>query len=171
MKRLLVVGLVVSMMVIAMSCSEDKDKNPVAPVEQPDLIGTWLSAGGNVAPLLVQLMAIDSLWAEFKTDNTYLVNAKAKTGTVTQFTGTYSHEKSSVGSIYKIKLNQSTPTALTSEGIYQIDKTKTPHEMMYEVVQTEPNIGAVPPTPEGGFGSTNGGALGTLNVQKYIRLK
>ncbi|MDZ7264897.1 MAG: hypothetical protein ONB16_09960 [candidate division KSB1 bacterium] len=171
MKHLLITLLAVSLVFFALSCSKDKDKNPTGPTEQPDLIGTWLSTGANVAPLLVQLMAIDSLWAEFKTDNTYLVKAKSTTGTVTQFTGTYTHEKSTVGTIYKIKLNQTTPTVLTSEGIYQIDKTKTPNEMMYEVVQTEPNIGATPPTPEGGFGSTNGGALGTWNVQKYIRLK
>lgn len=41
--------------------------------------------------------------------------------------------------------------------------------MKYEVVQTEPNIGSTPPTPEGGFGSTNGGAIGDINIQKFVK--
>jgi hypothetical protein len=43
--------------------------------------------------------------------------------------------------------------------------------MTYEVIQTEPNIGAEAPTVEGGFGSTlvGGDAQGTLWVQKYER--
>ncbi|MCI0495285.1 hypothetical protein L0Z72_09795, partial [candidate division KSB1 bacterium] len=45
-----------------------------------------------------------------------------------------------------------------------------PDSMLYEVAQTNPDISAIPPTPQGGFGSTNGGALGMMNVQKYIRV-
>ena len=41
--------------------------------------------------------------------------------------------------------------------------------MKYEVVQTEPNIGATPPTASAGFGSSNGGALGQSNVQKFVK--
>jgi len=42
--------------------------------------------------------------------------------------------------------------------------------MQYEIVQTEPDLGNVPPTVTGGFGSSNGGTLGTSNVQKYVRI-
>jgi hypothetical protein len=43
--------------------------------------------------------------------------------------------------------------------------------MNYEVAQTEPQIaGVTPPTAQGGFGSTSGGAYGTTNVQKYIKI-
>ena len=42
--------------------------------------------------------------------------------------------------------------------------------MYYEIVQTNPDIGATPPTPEAGFGSSSGGVLGMTNVQKYVRL-
>ena len=42
--------------------------------------------------------------------------------------------------------------------------------MQYEVVLTS-GTQNVAPTPETGFGSTNGGALGTSNIQKYIKVR
>ena len=43
--------------------------------------------------------------------------------------------------------------------------------MNYEVAQTEPQItGVTPPIATSGFGSTSGGAYGTSNVQKYIKI-
>ncbi|MBK8625252.1 MAG: hypothetical protein IPN86_06745 [Saprospiraceae bacterium] len=62
---------------------------------------------------------VDSIIAEFKTNNTYSVN-QWKDGTKTVLIGTYTQTKSSVGSIYTIKLNQSSPTALTAEGILKL---------------------------------------------------
>ena len=73
---------------------------------------------------------------------------------------------SGTGGIWNITVNQSSPSVLTSVGIFKVDGDN----MQYEVAQTEPNIGAIPPTAAGGFGSTNGGALGTQNVQKYVRV-
>ncbi|HQU97021.1 MAG TPA: hypothetical protein PLO39_12810, partial [Saprospiraceae bacterium] len=72
-----------------------------------------------------------------------------------------------VGNIYTIKLNQTSPTALTAEGIFEVSAdNKT---MKYEVVQTEPSLGIAPPTAAGGFGSTAGGAFGTNVVQNFVR--
>ncbi len=135
------------------------------------IIGKWLSTGANLAPLLVALAGYDSIYANFYINNTYDVRAVDTAGTAYSLTGTYTIGKSNVGNIYNITLNQSTPTTLTSIGIFEIAVNQTPHLMTYEVAQTEPNIGATPPTPEAGFGSTSGGAFGTLNVQKYIRLE
>jgi hypothetical protein len=55
-------------------------------------------------------------------------------------------------------------------GIFDISTATNPYTMQYEVAQTEPSIGATPPTAAAGFGSTNGGALGTFNIQKYIKI-
>lgn len=65
--------------------------------------------------------------------------------------------------------DQATPAVLTATGIFQINMSDSPYTMEYEVVQTTPDIGVAPPTAEEGFGSTGGGAFGTMNVQKYVR--
>ena len=52
---------------------------------------------------------------------------------------------------------------MTSEGIFKVENTT----LTYEIVQTEPDISAVPPTASAGFGSSNGGALGNSNIQVY----
>ena len=137
----------------------------------PDLVGTWLSTGDNIAPLLQVIFQdqIDSIYATFGDDQTYLVHQVQLDGSVITYSGVYSAAASSVGNIWTIQIEQSVPLSATVEGIYEIDLTQDPDFMQYEVVQTSgtPNT---PPTPEGGFGSTNGGAFGMDNVQKYIRL-
>ena len=126
--------------------------------------GKWWSKGDNVAPLLKNFFAIDSIYAEFNTNLTYTVKSYSK-GAETTLTGVYTQTDSGTGGIWNITVNQSSPSVLTSVGIFKVDGDN----MQYEVAQTEPNIGAIPPTAAGGFGSTNGGALGTQNVQKYVR--
>ena len=57
--------------------------------------------------------------------------------------------------------------ASTSEGLWRVEGDL----LTYEVVQVQPPLpgGQTPPTPAGGFGSTNNGALGDDNVQRYRR--
>lgn len=131
------------------------------------LQGEWQSSGANVAPLLYALFATDSIYANFKTDLTYVVHQFDTAGAMLTLEGVYTQTESGVGDIWTIEVNQTSPAALTSEGIFEI----TGNTMKYEIAQTQPDIGAVPPTPQGGFGSTNGGALGTLNVQTYLRIE
>jgi len=176
MKRSWILLMFIAALLFAFSCDEDNGGTSPTPT-QDDLVGTWLSAGDNVAVLLSYYFAIDSIWAEFSEDNTYEVISKDTSGTITTYIGTWASEKSTtemgagIGYIYTITLNQTSPTVLTSEGIYWIDKTETVHEMWYEVVQTQPDIQATPPTPEAGFGSTNGGALALMNLQVFVRLE
>ncbi len=132
------------------------------------LMGSWESSGGDVAPLLVALFATDSIYAEFRTDMTYLVEQYDTSGAVITLEGTYTQAESAIGNIWTIEVNQTSPAALTSAGIFEVSADGT--TMQYEIVQTQPDISAIPPTPEQGFGSTNGGALGTINIQKYNRL-
>ena len=124
--------------------------------------GKWKSF--PVAIILSTLS--DSIIAEFKTNNTYTVD-NWKGGAKSVLTGTYTQSKSNVGEIYNINLTQSSPSTADVVGIFEISADNK--SMKYEVVQTNPPLG-VPPTATGGFGSTNGGALGTINVQNYVRL-
>ena len=111
--------------------------------------GKWQSSGDNVAPLLVALFATDSIYAEFNTDNTYLVEQYDTSGTKLTLEGTYTQKESGVGNIWEITVNQSSPAALTSEGIFEV----TDNTMKYEIVQTSPDISAVPPTAAAGSGA------------------
>jgi len=135
------------------------------------IIGSWYSSGDNVAPLLVTYFQVDSIYADFKDDKTYLVeqyNIGNTSGIADViFTGTYTVTKSNVGEIWKIDLTQEAPYAAEAAGIFEIKKS--PEVLWYEVVQTS-GTQNTPPTPDEGFGSSNGGSLGLTNIQKYIRI-
>jgi len=139
-------------------------------LNETGIIGKWQSSGDNVA-LLLRNTGIDSIYAEFKADNTYIVEAFQADGSRTELTGTFGQTKSSTGNIYNLTVTQNTPTALISEGIFEVTASGSNTLMTYEIAQTDPNIpGVTPPTASGGFGSTSGGLFGSSNVQKYIKL-
>ncbi len=135
------------------------------------IIGQWYSSGDNVAPLLVTYFDVDSVYAHFMDNNTYQVeqyNIGNTSGTPDlTFTGTYAIEKSTEGEIWTIEIIQELPYAATSEGIFEIKQS--PEVLWYEVVQTS-GTQNTPPTPEEGFGSSNGGTLGDTNIQKFLRI-
>ncbi|GLR20012.1 hypothetical protein [Portibacter lacus] len=127
--------------------------------------GSWESSGDNVAPLLAGF--VSKLVTEFNTDGTYTVTQTDLGGAETELKGTYTQSESSVDGIWDIVLNQSSPNQLTATGIFKI----TDDLMEYEVAQTDPAIaGVTAPTASAGLGSTSGGAFGTTNVQKFVRL-
>lgn len=146
------------------SCSDDDDDD--AGTANP-LIGNWLSEGSNVAPLLANPpLNVVSVTAEFNDNNTYTVVSTDTNNAQITFTGTYTLTPSGTGDIFNITLQQSAPTAVTSEGIFQISG----NTLTYEVAQTVPSIaGVTPPTAAAGFGSTSGGALGNANVQTFVK--
>lgn len=134
------------------------------------IVGTWVSAGSDVAVLLSYYFAVDSIVAVFKADQTYEVKQYSGGGTSPSLlSGTYVQSASSTGAIWTITADQTSPSTLTSTGIFEINTDASPNSMQYEIVQSTPDIGAVAPTPAGGFGSTNAGALGTSNIQVYKR--
>ena len=125
------------------------------------LQGKWNSY--PVAPILTSFA--DSIVAECKTNSTYLVKSY-KDGLATDLVGTYVQTASGVGNIWTITVNQTSPSTLTSEGIFEVSADRK--SMKYEVAQTTPPIaGVTPPTAVGGLGSTSGGAFGQANVQNY----
>lgn len=130
------------------------------------IVGEWISTGTNLAPLLAAApFNTASITADFKSDGTYEVVTTDVENSQVTLVGTY-ETAAGVGNIRTIALTQTSPTVLTSEGIYQnVDGVLT-----YEVAQINPPLtGVTQPTPEGGFGSTANGAFGVLNVQRYVR--
>jgi len=133
------------------------------------IYGTWVSEGTNIAPLLYTLFGTAKIEATFNSNGSYTVVQTDTSGASLTLSGTFTMTKSSVGNIFELTADQSSPAALTSSGIFEVYSDSSPFTMKYEVVQTTPDIGATPPTPAAGFGSTNGGALGTINIQTYVR--
>lgn len=147
----------------AVGCSSD-DNGTTEP--EPDdtydvIVGKWRAP--VPAPLLVSF--VDSIHVEFRNNQTYIVNS-FKDGASVDLEGTYVTEDG-VGPIRNIILEQSSPTDLTSQGIYRVSG----NELTYEVAQTTPpQPGVTPPTAEAGFGSTSDGAYEDMNVQHYFKM-
>lgn len=139
------------------------DSDPNTSVQ--DITGNWLSEGDNVADLLASApYYIVRVEATFNTDGSYLVSAQNQDGASADFTGTYTVSTATLPGT--ITLSQANPSTATAEGIWEVDGDT----LMYEVVQTSPSIGATPPTPEGGFGSTQAsGVAEGANVQLFTR--
>ncbi|HPG34318.1 MAG: hypothetical protein H6541_06455 [Lentimicrobiaceae bacterium] len=154
----------------AMEAAEMIESNAAA--QDLGIMGSWVSEGSNVAPLLVTYFNVLKVEAEFKADFTYVVNqfniGNATTTPDLVFTGTYEIVKSTFGNIWTITCSQELPYTATASGIFEI-KTG-PEVLWYEVVQTS-GTQNVPPTPALGFGSSNGGTLGELNIQKFVRVQ
>ncbi|MEZ4907780.1 MAG: hypothetical protein R2771_09135 [Saprospiraceae bacterium] len=138
---------------------------------QIGIIGKWLSEGDNVAPLLVNYFSVEKVYATFNANKTYEVNqfnvGNETTTPDLTYSGTYTMTESGTGNIWTIVCNQEVPFAAEASGIFEI--VADPEVLWYEVVQTT-GTQNVPPTPEAGFGSSNNGSLGTLNIQKYVRI-
>ncbi|MFO0634591.1 MAG: hypothetical protein U0168_17245 [Nannocystaceae bacterium] len=129
------------------------------------LEGAWLSEGDDIAPLLVELTGATSITATFGPQAFTVVTIDDQ-GQQVQQVGVYTATPSGVGEIFDITLEQTMPQAITVEGIFEIDDSVSPAVLRYEVVQTEPSVGAVAPTAEAGFGATS---LGPDLTQVFVR--
>ncbi|HPF71093.1 MAG TPA: hypothetical protein PLQ13_10505, partial [Candidatus Krumholzibacteria bacterium] len=151
---------------IGLAACGDDDNNPTNPnnPETKAWHGTWLSAGSDVAPILVSLFQYDSVRVTMNSDNTVMLETHPAGGAWTTLNGVYSVTESSTGDVDAIAINY---TAFEQEGIVQV-WTATPDSLWLEVVQTVPDIGATPRTPASGFGSDP--QLLNFNIQKYRRI-
>ncbi|MCR9132400.1 MAG: hypothetical protein NXI08_07495 [bacterium] len=166
MKNKLLTLVLIAASMFAYSCGESNSSSVEVEVEA--IVGEWVSEGAsNVAVGLQALTKTARIDADFEENGTYNVVSTDSAGAQVTFTGTYSLGEGEAGDIRTITLTQATPTSLTSAGIFQIQG----NTMTYEVIQTEPNIGAEAPTVEGGFGSTlvGGSSNGTIWVQGFAR--
>jgi hypothetical protein len=170
MKKLLLLLLVAGSLALT-SCS-DSDESTTEPVVVEAIVGTWISTGANVAPLLNTIFAsvggIDTVYSTFNENKTYIVKQVNKNKGIITYEGIYTLTKSTSSDIHRISIAQTKPSVATNEGIYQIYMTASPNTMKYEVVLIS-GTQNVAPTPEKGFGSTNNGQFGTTNVQTYVK--
>ncbi|MCS7052626.1 MAG: hypothetical protein NZM09_02705 [Ignavibacterium sp.] len=168
MKKLILSLLISSSFLFFFSCSKDDDNgtNPTPP-EDP-IVGTWISEGADVAPGLVSTLKTVRIVATFNSNKTYNVVATDSAGAQVTYSGTYSVTENAGTTIRSITLNQTQPTSVTSQGIYQVGSNGF---LKYEVIQTTPAIpGFTPPTAAEGFGSTkyNNTSLGQTWVQNFV---
>lgn len=145
---------------------EATDETTAGECPEVMIVGDWLSEGENVAPLLVDVLNLVSVEASFD-EVTYEVNSVDGDGAMYQQSGTWTSELCPGSETkYRIVLEQTAPSALTAEGIYEIDGCMDPAMMRYEVIQTMPDLGAVAPTCDDDFGA---GAFGADNIQIFVR--
>ncbi len=146
---------------VAMNASESISGS----LNDPGIIGYWVSAGENLSELFRQF-GFDSVSMLCRYDGTYVYTSVTTGGIRNVLTGTFVQQKNPGIAIRTIRLNQQTPVAATAEGIF-LPENGDPVTMKYETAQTEPAVtGLTPPTPEAGFGST--GLTGSDNTQTYI---
>jgi hypothetical protein len=158
-------GLVLA---LAAGCGSATGTNVGGGAQSP-IVGSWLSEGADVAPLLANApFNWTKITADFKADGTYVVTGLDKSNKLTTFTGTYQDMPSEVDGILDITVTQVMPANTLAVGIYAIDAPGT--HMQYEVVQTQPTNGLEPPTAAAGFGSSvyNGKKIATL-IQKFSK--
>ncbi|KAA3663437.1 MAG: hypothetical protein DWQ10_00145 [Calditrichaeota bacterium] len=160
MKRLLAVLIILSSFVMFMACDEDSGNGTNDDDDQKAWVGTWLSTGTNVAPILVTVFTYDSVRVTIGSDMTVKTESHVKDGAWTSVEGVYTVTESESGDVHAVEFVYA---AFSQAGIMQV----TGDNMQLEVVQTIPDIGATPRTPDTGFGSD--AALGVLNIQKYVR--
>lgn len=166
--RFFIMLVSVSMLLFAVSCSESDSGNNSNENDADVWVGKWLSAGADVAPLLAPF-AIDSIYVTMNEDGIILLDQHIIGSGWFSNSGTYSVTESATGELHAISISYSSP-AFDQEGIFEIMEGNSA-TMKLEVVQTNPTIGAVPPTVAAGFGSTNGGAFGTDNIQNYVSVE
>jgi hypothetical protein len=177
MKKLLLLSFFILAFVFT-SCKKD-DTTTTAPPAVDPFVATWVSQGANIPyGLRVAPFKVVKIVATFNANNSYTVVQTDSSNTQTTFTGTYTATASAYkdtasasftkdATIYNIVANQSTPSTVTSTGIYAISGTN----MTYEIIQTAPAIAGVSaPTAASGFGSTTiAGTKYAIYVQKYVK--
>ena len=163
----LYLALIISLVALGACSSDDDDDDGTGgggPVIPEIWEGSWLSAGTDVAPILVNVFSYDSVRVTFNDDNTLVLESHILDGAWSTLNGVYTVTESSNNEIDAIAINY---TAFEQEGIIQF-WTASPDSMYLEAVQTVPDLGAVPRTPADGFGSDP--SLGVFNIQKYRRI-
>lgn len=159
MKRYSIVLVLILGLLLMIGCEEDSTTGP-DDEEAAAWVGTWLSAGSNVAVILSYYFQYDSVEVVFTEDNTVTLKTHVMDGAWTTTEGTFVITESSDSDIDAIHLIY---PAFEQMGIIEIDADT----LRLEAVQTTPDIGATVPTVAGGFGAD--ATLGTSNIQTYIR--
>lgn len=157
--------LIVLLAVAVAACDDATEPVPEGPEA---LVGSWISAGADVAPGLRP--ARDSILAEFGEDGTWMARYYSGTG-YQEYDGLYEAGEAD-GPIYPITVVfeyevQGQPSVDTiAVGIFRVDGDRL--QLEWAAVW---NGDMTPPTVEGGFGSTveDGFETGAYWIQIYRR--
>lgn len=181
MRKLLALVLVGAALLSFAACG-DSDDSGTNPTPQDAIVGTWVAEGfstvngvqvANVSPLLFNApFRTRRIQAVFNANGTYSVTTTDSAGTNATLTGTWTSSAADTAgiTIRNITVNQTAPTSVTSQGIYQVSTSGSVRNMLYEIVQTTPPlVGVTPPTPRAGFGSSSNGAFGISLIQRYTK--
>ncbi|MDX2128821.1 MAG: hypothetical protein SFU91_07275 [Chloroherpetonaceae bacterium] len=179
MRKLFGLLLLAVMIVSLGSCSSSTDADSNNTNQDP-IVGTWVAEGfstvgsvsvANVSPLLYAApFRTRRIQAVFNANGTYTVTTTDSAGTNATLTGTWSSTAADTAgiTIRNIVVNQTSPSSVTSTGIYQSNTSGSSTSLLYEIVQTTPPlVGVTPPTPRRGFGSSSNGAFGISLIQRY----
>ena len=158
--KLILIALLGLMLLV--SCGDTKNDDEAKDVDA--WIGTWLSAGTDVAPILAAFFQYDSVRVEFKDDNTLTLESHVANGAWTTLQGTYVITESVDGDIHHFAANY---TAFEQEGIIEVTDGD-PDVLRLEAVQTVPDIGAIPPTVAVGFGQDPTFGAGLIQTYKKV---
>lgn len=133
--------------------------------------GSWVSEGENLAQTWKELFSAEKISVTFNRDGSYELIIENTDGFANPMGGQYTLTSSGVEGIWSLTLDQNTPDEKVFEGIV---KAQDNYVLKVEIVQTEPYINAIAPTPEGGLGSTKTETGGNTvpfpgNVQMFVR--
>lgn len=130
-------------------------------------VGSWRSEGADLSGLFAaDPFNYERVDADFEANGDYTVFAVDADNAEYTLVGTYTLDDSTTPGT--VSLHQSSPYEAIASGIWQLEDSDA--TLRYEVVQTTPDYGFVPPTPTSGFGSTTGPNLTEgVNVQVYRR--
>lgn len=133
--------------------------------------GSWKSEGENLSQVWKELFDAQTITANFSPSKSYTMTILNTNGTSYTTSGSYTLSDSGIDGIWTLTLNQTQPTTATFDGIM---KAVDNYVLRVEIVQTEPYINAIAPTPSGGLGSTKTETGGNTvsfpgNVQTFVR--
>jgi hypothetical protein len=145
------------------------------------IIGTWRSKGVDIAPLLITQPTINltNISHRLGVDNSLVSTYRLSNGQTYSYTGTYTIGDPTTPLV--TTLNFTYPTlgqTLTGISFVAPGASGSPDQLSLEFVAPVPSLPGftisgvpvlTPPTPTGGFGSTNRGAIGQVNVQIFRR--
>lgn len=165
LKYLWLAALILAMVgVVACSDDDDDDNNTGTNPPVPDAwVGKWISAGDDVAPILVAFSGYDSVYVTLNENNTVVLETHNEADGWVVTNGTFSVTESASGDIDAFA---GTYPTYEQEGIIQVFSADV-DSMWLEAVAT--NIGFAIPTPEGGFGAD--ATLTDTNIQVYRRVE
>ncbi len=161
--------LVAILLLLQISCKPSDDDDPDADPQQMSIEGEWYSSRGNLSVIMKEFYGVDSIYVIFRDDLSYSMETYGDRK-ILSTEGTYAYDSTDYGNICTIVLYQAKPRELTFEGIFEILPGVPPYTMEYEVVQTLPHIGILPPAAQEGFGSSDNGAYQHRYIQRYVKI-